>query len=113
MRRRTLLGGFGAASLIAGAPSLGADAAAAPVWRSDSAAILGSALRRAALVEREPAALTAVLTQELGTSPETATQAALTAKVRHDYQAGRLVVLDGWALSLTEARLCALADALG
>jgi hypothetical protein len=36
-------------------------------------------------------------------------RAQLTARVRGDFAAGRIVVLEGWMLSATEARLCALA----
>ena len=31
----------------------------------------------------------------------------LAARVREDFAAGRVVMLDGWMLSVTEARLCA------
>jgi len=36
-------------------------------------------------------------------------RAQLAARVREDFAAGRIVMLDGWMLSATEARLCALA----
>jgi hypothetical protein len=32
----------------------------------------------------------------------------IAARVRDDFAAGRVVMLDGWMLSVTEARLCAL-----
>lgn len=35
-------------------------------------------------------------------------RAAILSKVRGDYAFGRVVTVDGWILSLTEARLCAL-----
>lgn len=34
------------------------------------------------------------------------------ARIRRDFAAGRTLVLDGWVLSVTEARQCALRDAL-
>lgn len=34
-------------------------------------------------------------------------------QVREDFEAGRTVVVDGWLLSVTEARQCALYSALG
>jgi hypothetical protein len=36
-------------------------------------------------------------------------RAHIAARVREDFAAGRVVLLDGWMLSVTEARLCALA----
>ena len=35
-------------------------------------------------------------------------RAQIAARVREDFAAGRVVMLDGWMLSVTEARLCAL-----
>lgn len=40
-------------------------------------------------------------------SDPSALRAAVTAQVRDDYESGRLVQVDGWILSQTEARLCA------
>ena len=34
----------------------------------------------------------------------------LTALIKDDFRTGRTLQADGWALSLTEARLCALAN---
>jgi hypothetical protein len=34
---------------------------------------------------------------------------AIAARVRDDFANGRIVTVDGWMLSITEARLCALA----
>ncbi len=45
---------------------------------------------------------------DAGTKDKTAIQAAIDKKVQHDFDNGNTVVANGWVLSLTEARQCAL-----
>ncbi len=57
--------------------------------------------------ERDERALLRLL-MPLG-DPATLTQERVRRVVRSDFVAGRVVLVDGWYLSQTEARLCALA----
>jgi hypothetical protein len=60
--------------------------------------------------EADAAVLTTWLDQALGKPASVpAARAALRRAVRDDMRGGRSVVVDGWVLALTEARLCALA----
>lgn len=82
----------------------------------DSAALLGLRYRQAVPQEAGQAALAALLHDSLDT------EAALPAGdlaglrrlvdecIRGDFAAGRVVDVDGWLLSVTEARICALAS---
>lgn len=75
---------------------------------------------RTGLVERSDAgrsALASAIRQSLGpdggsdgTEPEALRQ-RVAAAVREDFAHGRTCLVDGWVLSVTEARLCALAAA--
>ena len=51
--------------------------------------------------------LTAALMRGCGT--DGSSRSAIAANIRDDFAQGRIVDADGWQLSLTEARLCALA----
>lgn len=66
--------------------------------------------------EGDAHALTARLLGDAGvdslTSPEAAVARHLAARVGADFRAGRTVVVDGWVLSQTEARQCALLSLL-
>jgi hypothetical protein len=43
---------------------------------------------------------------------EEALRASLEARIRNDFISGNMVAVDGWLLSITEARLCALVSLL-
>lgn len=49
------------------------------------------------------------LHKALAGTDEQALRKVLSAQCRNDYAGGRIVTLDGWVLSVTEARICALA----
>lgn len=58
--------------------------------------------------ETSAQALTRVLLEEVsGTNPEDI-RLALENKAQADFAAGRTLILDGWVISVTEARQCAL-----
>ena len=48
---------------------------------------------------------------ELGIAMAGLTAETVSARVADDFRAGRTVALDGWVVSITEARLCVLATA--
>ena len=58
-----------------------------------------------AFIGREPEESAELIIAEMGTAPD---GPAVAARIRADFGAGRIVLCDGWTLSLTEARLCAL-----
>lgn len=58
-----------------------------------------------ASIGREPEESAELIVAEMGTAPD---RGAVVARIRADFGAGRTVLCDGWTLSLTEARLCAL-----
>ena len=84
---------------------------------SDGAAVraVGHAYLREAPGKTSPGWLAAVLHHDafaggdLRALSDDALRARLAASVRRDYDAMRIVRVDGWVLAVTEARLCALA----
>jgi len=69
---------------------------------------VGEAYLTAVPAERDEAVLRATLGPAVGTDPAAAL-ARLAPVIAEDFAAGRTVVLDGWVLSLTEARVAGLA----
>lgn len=81
-----------------------------------SVRVLGDRLRTAGLVEAAAPALRRALLnalsadrQAIGAIAARTLEARLAAAISDDFAAGRTVVVDGWMLSRTEARLYALA----
>ena len=114
LTRRGILGRLG---LVAGLllPRV-ATAQPAPAGHLDALADLGAARRigHAYLTvcpeDGDHRELSAWLDRTLGRPADVpAARTALQRAVQEDMRAGRSVVVDGWILSLTEARLCALA----
>jgi hypothetical protein len=86
---------------------------------SQLAPILGRAYRAAYPAEAVAATLSRLLCLDLGLAdaPDSRSVpdrqellAALDARVRAQFSAGQTVVVQGWVLARTEARLCALCD---
>lgn len=117
--RRTLLRWLAWTGLLATAPRAG-DSAAADDGRIDAplavfasgtgAAAVGRAYLRSRPSEADPG----LLLDQLGVSTADAADVrALVRRLRErhrdDFRAGRITVVGGWTLSLTEARLAALA----
>jgi hypothetical protein len=82
----------------------------------DSARIIGQAYVRVAPTEATPDVLFNLLLNALpaerrglSTASDHELRRVLLLSERQDFQEGRIVSLDGWIASLTEARLCALA----
>lgn len=80
---------------------------------SESAREIGRRYLAEVPEENEPEAIESALTGSLGTAPvASAENSSLPARIRRateaDFETGRIVYLDGWMLSETEARLCAL-----
>lgn len=73
----------------------------------ESAAQLGRAYLAARPDEASASRLTSLILDERATVTGDE-PARVTAHVGEDFEAGRVVVVNGWILSLTEARLCAL-----
>ena len=84
---------------------LGDPAAAAPT---------GAAYLEAHPAEADRDRLVAILSRELRDDGAATASlgAAVDRRIRRDFQQGRTVEIEGWLLSLTEARLCALARLL-
>jgi hypothetical protein len=81
-----------------------------------AAGVVGAAYLARAPAEADRERLLALLTgdhvagyRELAAADPDALLARLRAQHRDDFAAGRVADVDGWILSLTEARLCALA----
>jgi hypothetical protein len=85
--------------------------------RRDSARVVGAQYLRIVPAEASPRVLEPLIAERLEAFGPTALSIAgdqelrrrLGAAVLGDFEEGRTVELDGWVLSLTEARLCALA----
>jgi hypothetical protein len=129
-RRRFLLGACAAAVPVALAPLkpwraiVEVTGARTPAARlagllahRDSARALGRAALAALPGATAPSALAAAVLAGLPGGPRTLDgasdddlRALVAARVREDFEAGDTVQVDGWILSCTEARLCALAS---
>lgn len=127
MNRRRLLVTFGAVTGAAWAAAAGpvraALGSAGPAARlvgvldhAASAAAVGRAYLRAHPEEAEPDRLVRELSAGIrcqGCDPDraerTRLRAAIAARIRADFAASRVVQVDGWVLSRTEARLYGLA----
>jgi hypothetical protein len=120
-RRALLLAAAGALSLPA-QPVSAADAPSAIerlsalVQPRASAALIGRAYLARFPQEAEPSALTRHIIADLASSEaalmrlgDRDLRARFAVRRRADFAEGRLAVIDGWLVSRTEARLCALA----
>ncbi len=119
-RRRLLVTGVGlAASATLGPRAIGLIlerlAASSDVGQSlrelivhrESAALLGRAYLTAVPHEADPSKLVSLILGEPAI-PTGREAARVAARIRADFDAGRVVTVEGWILSTTEARLCAL-----
>ena len=115
MRRRDVIAGLGA-SAVAGAPALAAPAASDPMvllrqlTPRESAAALCRYLARDAAIGATPRDTAELLAARLCGVPadDSALRRRVSACIRQDYAQGRVVVVRGWTMALTEARLAAL-----
>lgn len=80
-----------------------------PWSRDEGARAIGRAYLEGEPGERDPAQLAARLAESLGGGAPWSRDDVL-ARVRRDYDEERVVLVRGWLLSRTEARLCALAS---
>ena len=120
MERRRFLGliGGGAVAALSVACGAGADVASGALARPELLAALGAErvrslgarYRETTPAERDAASLEDAIRQSLPSSASRSGNSAaqLARLVRDDFEAGRTVVVDGWILSATEARQCAL-----
>lgn len=69
---------------------------------------LGERYRVAVPAESSESALRAVLARDLPVASPLATADNANAQIRRDFTQGRVVTVNGWVLSVTEARQCAL-----
>ena len=69
---------------------------------------LGAHYRASAPNENSASALRAALSSGHGPQDSTIKNGSLDAQIRDDFAAGRTVMIDGWVLSVTEARQAAL-----
>jgi hypothetical protein len=69
---------------------------------------LGRRYREHVPAEDNADALVQLLAVDAATAPRALLRAHLTARVQRDFESGRTITLNGWILSLTEARQCAL-----
>lgn len=88
----------------------------AALRRRESAAVIGTTFLRQHPAEADPGHLSATITADLrarGCDPPRAGQSrvrrAIAEQMRADFARGRVIDVDGWVLSATEARLCGLA----
>lgn len=122
MDRRQFLALTGTSSLMLSAPAVWGwprpprTAEARPALLSmlgdpDRIRELGRRYRSKVPGERSREALLSALRGEKGS--DSPGEAQLQAQVRADFASGRVLTLDGWVLSRTEARQCALFDLTG
>lgn len=125
MRRRSFLSVLiSAGALVAGWPGIGRGGLEAGPVRSllaalrqgDSAAVVGAAFLRQHPAEADARYLGTTVAADLrcrGCDPlrasRTRVRRAISEQVREDFAHGRVVEVDGWVLSATEARLYGLA----
>ena len=69
---------------------------------------IGEAYRQQASSENDKTTLVKILTENSSHVEGDAVLSLLNKKVTEDFQLGKTVIVDGWILSLTEARQCAL-----
>ncbi|HVU96045.1 MAG TPA: hypothetical protein VHE34_12510 [Puia sp.] len=114
MRRRNFIlltiGGVGASIAPACKPHTN-PALSRPLFLSticDPATLrhIGNNYRKTTPAETKEDRLVSLLTTDLPQGSDPTNQ--LDAKARQDYAAGKTVTIDGWVLSITEARQCAL-----
>jgi hypothetical protein len=110
--RRTLLAAAAAALLVSfrrGRAEVPLCDRLARLFRHpESARVVGAAYLRLVREEADVEQLAALLEAELGEAEGAALERRLAAQQRADFGAGRTVVVEGWILSRTEARVCAL-----
>lgn len=116
LSRRALIGGLAASGLTAGlvgsllaACSDGSDPTAAQSAGAEEAIVrIGRRYRTDHPEEDDRDLLAARLGVEEGSARSASFLSSLGAQVTDDYTAGRTILLDGWVLSVTEARAAAL-----
>lgn len=86
-------------------------AAELAAWLPGEAAVvrLGREYLEGVPDENEAATLLGLLVADAGNLDDAAARARMLSQIRADYAGGRTVILSGWVLSVSEARLCALA----
>jgi hypothetical protein len=126
-RRKLLLGSLGIGASLLGWPVVSrlflppsrrelSQRLAPLLFHRDSACVVGREYLRATPGEATPSVLASLIAerlpaerQALESAREAELRRLLGASVVTDFEKGRTVELDGWVLSETEARLCALA----
>jgi hypothetical protein len=120
LHRRALLGLFasGAAALVVA--GCGGDGSGDVVGGSDqrpepadAVKVVGERYRSLVPAEDDEATLESLLGLEAGTATDEAMLAALAEQVRNDFATSDTVMIDGWILSVTEARAAALLSLSG
>jgi hypothetical protein len=92
---------------------VGAERLASTLSHTDSAVRLGRRYLEGAPEEANAGRLIALIgTQPAGGESDAALRERLQTCIRQDFIDGTTVAVDGWLLSLTEARLCALVSLL-
>lgn len=106
MKRRTFLAGVACSTTP---PSLALGSMADAINPFDDMARIGHAVLRAGVAERDAPALRAALGLAVGNHAPERPAPVWAETIAADFSAGRVVLVEGWVLSRTEARLCALA----
>jgi hypothetical protein len=128
-RRQFLVGAAGLGALlgvrsagiwVSGSRRLDGPRLAGLLHHPESARVVGAEYLRVAEGRNTAGGLTAELIAELPAPRNTLRGASddelrhiLAVGARNDFAAGRTIELDGWVMSLTEARLCAIAARCG
>lgn len=87
-------------------PALANPESLSMIWEPDTIRAMGASYRVVAPEERSEAVLVNLLSAETPSNPAVAS--SLERKVKDDFKQGDTVMVDGWILSRTEARQCAL-----
>lgn len=110
MSRRTMLGVLGSVFLAASLPCSAASLVPDSISSEASVLVIGRAVHLAGVVESTANSLadTLALPAPASYPDPDLLSAAMSARIKADFATGDIVIVEGWALSLTEARLCAL-----
>ncbi|NNE75521.1 MAG: hypothetical protein HKN31_00430 [Pricia sp.] len=77
------------------------------IWDSETIALIGKAYLNENPDENDAQKLISLLSDHIS-KENVGISASLINKIRNDYKTGEIVTIEGWDLSITEARQCAL-----
>jgi hypothetical protein len=77
------------------------------IWDTETIAEIGKIYQKQHSGEKSESKLIKLLSESIS-SDKDAISVSLNRRIKEDYKSGRIVTIDGWILSVTEGRQCAL-----